>query len=45
MEFSEEHGRLVAVKSGAVDSVTEVYGCLRKKIDPDVTVAQLRGRR
>jgi len=45
LEFSEEHGRLVAVKSGAVDPVSEVFGCLGKKIDTDTIMAQLRGRR
>lgn len=45
LEFSEEHGRLVAVKSGLVDPVSEVYGCLGKKIDTDAVMAQLRARR
>ncbi len=44
LEFSEERGRLIAVKSGGLDPVTEVYGCLRKKIDSDAVIAQLRGR-
>jgi AbrB family looped-hinge helix DNA binding protein len=44
LEFSEEHGRLVAVKSGDVDSVSEVYGCLGKKLDTDAIIAQLRPR-
>jgi hypothetical protein len=43
MEFSEEHGRLIAVKSSGVDPVSEVYGCLGKKIDTDAVMAQLRG--
>jgi AbrB family looped-hinge helix DNA binding protein len=45
LEFSEEHGRLIAVKSGTVDPVSEVYGCLGKKIRTDSVMAQLRGRR
>ena len=45
LEFSEEDGRLVAVKSGSADPVSEVYGCLGKKIDTDAVMAQLRGRR
>lgn len=45
LEFSEERGRLIAVKSGGTDPVSEVLGCLGKKIDTDVTMAQLRGRR
>jgi antitoxin PrlF len=44
LEFSEERGHLIAVKSGDTDSVTEVYGCLRKKINSDAVMAQLRGR-
>jgi antitoxin PrlF len=45
LEFSEEHGRLVAVKSGGADSVSQVYGCLGRKLNTDATIAQLRGRR
>ena len=44
LEFSEEHGRLIAVKSGSVDPVGEVYGCLGKRIDTDSVMARLRGR-
>jgi antitoxin PrlF len=44
LEFSEEHGRLIAVKSGGADPVSEVYGCLGKKIHADTILAQLRGR-
>ncbi len=44
LEFSEEMGRLVAIKSETVDPVTDVYGCLGKKIDTDTIIAQLRGR-
>ncbi len=45
LEFSEEHGRLVATKDGGADPVGEVYGCLGKKIHTDAIMAQLRGRR
>ncbi|MGD0075554.1 MAG: AbrB/MazE/SpoVT family DNA-binding domain-containing protein [Candidatus Binataceae bacterium] len=46
LEFSEEHGRLIASKSGGADPVSEVYGCLgKKKIDTDAVMARLRGRR
>jgi AbrB family looped-hinge helix DNA binding protein len=45
LEFSEEHGRRIAVRSGGTDPVTEVYGWLGKKIDTDAVMAQLRGRR
>jgi len=45
LEFSEEHGRLIAIKSVSVDPVSEVYCCLGTKIDTDVVMAQLcRGR-
>lgn len=44
LEFSEERGRLIAVKSGDADPVTELYGCLGKKINSDAIMAQLRGR-
>jgi antitoxin PrlF len=47
LEFSEEHGRLIAVKSGELDPVNEVYGCLDKKIDTDAVIAviaELRGQ-
>jgi hypothetical protein len=44
LEFSEEHGRLIAVKSGSLDPVSEVYGCLGKRINTDAVIARLRGR-
>ena len=44
LEFSEEHGRLIGVKSGSIDPVSEVYGCLGKNIDTDAVIAELRGR-
>jgi AbrB family looped-hinge helix DNA binding protein len=44
LEFSEEHGRLIVVKSGLVNPVSEVYGCLGKKIDTDAVMSELRGR-
>ena len=45
LEFSEEHGRLIAVKTGGIDPVSEVYGCLSKRLNTDAVMAQLRGRR
>ena len=44
LEFSEEHGRLIAVKSGGLDPVGEVLGCLGKRLNTDSVMAQLRGR-
>jgi hypothetical protein len=43
LEFSEEHGRLIAVKGATADPVSEVYGCLGRKIGTDAIMAQLRG--
>ncbi len=45
LEFSEDHGRLIAVKSGGIDPVGEVIGCLGKRLDTDAVMARLRGRR
>lgn len=45
LEFSEERGRLIAVKNGGTDPVTEVQGCLGKKINTDAVMTQLRARR
>jgi AbrB family looped-hinge helix DNA binding protein len=42
LEFSEERGRLIAVKSGCIDPVSEAYGCLGKRINTDTVMAQLR---
>ena len=45
LEFSEEGGRLIAAKSGGIDPVGEVYGCLGRKIHTDALMIELRGRR
>jgi antitoxin PrlF len=46
LEFSEERGRLVAVKSAEVDDpVSRAIGSLGRGIDTDAVMAQLRGRR
>jgi AbrB family looped-hinge helix DNA binding protein len=44
LEFSEEQGRLIAVKSASADPVAAVMGCLGRKIDTDAVLAELRGR-
>jgi antitoxin PrlF len=44
LEFSEDHGRLVAVKTGGIDPVSAVYGCLGMRLNTDAVVAELRGR-
>lgn len=43
LEFSEENGRLVAMKVIATDPVDQVYGCLRTRKRTDRLVAELRG--
>jgi hypothetical protein len=43
LEFSDDHGRLIAVKR-SVHPVTDVYGCLGRKINSDTVMAQLRER-
>jgi len=45
LEFSEERGRLVAVKSSPADPVAKVYGCLGRKFDTDAFMAEVRGVR
>jgi AbrB family looped-hinge helix DNA binding protein len=45
LEFTEEHGRLVAVKVSSADPVTKVYGCLGRKFDTDAFIAEIRGIR
>ena len=45
LEFSEEHGRLVAVKVTDSDPVERVYGCLAKGFDTDAFMDKIRGRR
>jgi AbrB family looped-hinge helix DNA binding protein len=44
LEFSEEHGKLIAVKASGLDPVSDVFGCLGRKINTDAVMAQLRGR-
>ena len=43
LEFSEERGRLIAVKATAADPVDAVYGILRLDRRPDDIVEELRG--
>ena len=45
LEFSEERGRLIAVRSGGIDPVSEAFGCLGKRLNTDAVVAELRGWR
>ncbi len=43
LEFTEERGRLVAVKVAKADPVSKVYGCLGRKFDTDAFMAEIRG--
>lgn len=43
LDFSEQNGRLVAVKSERQDPVAELYGTLRLDAGTDEWIAQLRG--
>jgi antitoxin PrlF len=45
LEFTEEQGKLIAVKAGGLDSVSEVYGCLGRRLNTDAIMARLRGSR
>ena len=45
LEFSEDHGRLVAVKSTPADPIAKVYGCLGRKFNTDAFMAEIRGGR
>jgi AbrB family looped-hinge helix DNA binding protein len=45
LEYSEEQGRLVAVKEDALDSVDRVYGRLGLGRRTDTVIKELRGPR
>jgi antitoxin PrlF len=45
LEFTEDHGRLVTVKTTPADPVAKVYGCLRRKFNTDTFMAEIRGDR
>ncbi|HVA78379.1 MAG TPA: AbrB/MazE/SpoVT family DNA-binding domain-containing protein [Candidatus Binataceae bacterium] len=45
LEFSEERGRLVAVKRSAADPVSRVYGRLGRGLDTDAFMVRIRGSR
>ena len=42
LEFSEENGRLVAVKASSSDGVAKVYGCLVRKFYTDGFMGEIR---
>ena len=43
LEFSASNGKLVATKA-ETDPVSEVFGCLGRKIDTDRFIRDLRGK-
>ena len=45
LEFSEERGRLIAVKSETLSPARRVYGRLGKNFDTDAFIAEIRGKR
>ena len=45
LDFTEENGRLVAVKTApAADPVSAVYGCLGKRFHTDAFIQEIRGK-
>lgn len=44
LEFTEEHGRLVAIKRSERDPVDEVFGVLAEGRSTDELIDELRGR-
>lgn len=45
LEFSEERGCLVAIKSATRDPISRVYGCLGGKFSTDTVMTLIRGVR
>ncbi|HJU11812.1 MAG TPA: AbrB/MazE/SpoVT family DNA-binding domain-containing protein [Candidatus Binataceae bacterium] len=45
LEFSEDHGRLLAVKTTSEDPVAKVYGCLGRRFNTDAFIADIRDLR
>ena len=43
LDFGEDHGRLIAVKTVARDPVDEVYGILKLNRPTDELIAEMRG--
>jgi AbrB family looped-hinge helix DNA binding protein len=41
LDFTEENGRLIAVKAAPADSVRAVYGCLGKRFDTDGFIREI----
>jgi AbrB family looped-hinge helix DNA binding protein len=44
LEFTEERGRLIAVKANQPSPTQRVWGCLGKNFDTDAFISQIRGK-
>ena len=44
LDFTEENGRLIAVKAAPADTVSAVYGCLGEPFQTDAFIHEIRGR-
>jgi AbrB family looped-hinge helix DNA binding protein len=44
LEFTEERGRLIAVKADEPSPTRRVWGCLGKDFDTDAFISELRGK-
>jgi antitoxin PrlF len=45
LDFTEENGRLIAVKAPpATDPISAVYGCLGKRFHTDAFIREIRGK-
>ena len=43
LEFSENEGRLIAVKAESLETIDKVYGCLGRGRRTDEVIKELRG--
>jgi len=45
LDFTEEGGRLIAVKADGSDPVDQVYGCLAQGFNTDAFIAEIGGKK
>ena len=45
LAFTEERGRLIAVKANRPSPTRRVWGRLGKNLDPDAFISEIRGKR
>jgi hypothetical protein len=45
LEFTEERGRLIAVKANESSPTRRVWGCLGKDFGTDAFISEIRGKR